>query len=77
MLSIGPKMDGSPNTKYFETPETLTALEGVKLWLQKNAKKVNTLMASPNTTNHLSPLCFSTYKMNRLRTKRSPPSPSN
>nr|QYV43160.1 Brahma associated protein 155 kD [Colaphellus bowringi] len=39
MLSIGPKMDGGPNTKYFESPETLTALEGVKQWLQKNGKK--------------------------------------
>lgn len=40
MLSIGPKMDGGPNVKYFEAPETLTALEGVKQWLQKNGKKV-------------------------------------
>lgn len=40
MLSIGPKMDGGPNTKYFESQETLNALEGVKNWLQKNAKKV-------------------------------------
>ncbi|XP_019760528.1 SWI/SNF complex subunit SMARCC2 isoform X2 [Dendroctonus ponderosae] len=39
MLSIGPKMDGGPNTKYFESPETINALEGVKNWLQKNAKK--------------------------------------
>lgn len=40
MLSLGPKMDGSPNTKYFECNETLAALEGVRLWLQKNGKKV-------------------------------------
>ncbi|XP_076262537.1 SWI/SNF- related protein mor isoform X2 [Rhynchophorus ferrugineus] len=39
MMSIGPKMDGGPNTKYFESPETLNALEGVKNWLQKNVKK--------------------------------------
>nr|CAH7717470.1 unnamed protein product [Callosobruchus chinensis] len=39
MLSIGPKMDGGPNIKFFESPETLTALESVKQWLQKNAKK--------------------------------------
>ncbi|XP_019875838.1 SWI/SNF complex subunit SMARCC2 isoform X2 [Aethina tumida] len=39
MLSLGPKMDGSPNTKYFECNETLAALEGVRLWLQKNGKK--------------------------------------
>lgn len=41
MMSIGPKMDGGPNIKYLESPETLTALEGVKQWLQKNGKKVN------------------------------------
>lgn len=40
MLSVGPKMDGGPNIKYFESPETLTALESVKNWLQKNGKKV-------------------------------------
>lgn len=34
-------MDGGPNTKYFESPETINALEGVKNWLQKNAKKVS------------------------------------
>ncbi|XP_072401811.1 SWI/SNF complex subunit SMARCC2 isoform X1 [Diabrotica undecimpunctata] len=39
MLSVGPKMDGGPNIKYFESPETLTALEAVKSWLQKNGKK--------------------------------------
>ncbi|XP_066259028.1 SWI/SNF complex subunit SMARCC2-like isoform X1 [Euwallacea similis] len=39
MMSIGPKMDGGPNTKYFDSPETLNNLEGVKNWLQKNAKK--------------------------------------
>lgn len=40
MLSVGPKMDGGPNVKYFESNDTLTALEGVKQWLQKNGKKV-------------------------------------
>uniref|UniRef100_A0A6P7GRZ5 SWI/SNF complex subunit SMARCC2-like n=1 Tax=Diabrotica virgifera virgifera TaxID=50390 RepID=A0A6P7GRZ5_DIAVI len=39
MLSVGPKMDGGPNIKYFEAPETLTAFEAVKNWLQKNGKK--------------------------------------
>ncbi|CAH0562382.1 unnamed protein product [Brassicogethes aeneus] len=39
MLSLGPKMDGSPNTKYFECQETLAALECVRLWLQRNGKK--------------------------------------
>lgn len=40
MIAYGPKKDGSPNTKYFESPETLNALETVKQWLQKTAKKV-------------------------------------
>lgn len=40
MMAIGPKMDGGPNTKYFESPEALNSLEIVKNWLQKNAKKV-------------------------------------
>lgn len=44
-MTIGPKMDGGPNTKYFESAETLNALEGVKNWLQKNAKKVSTQSA--------------------------------
>lgn len=42
MMALGPKKDGGPSVKYFESPETLTALESVKQWLQKNAKKVET-----------------------------------
>lgn len=40
MMAFGPKKDGGPNTKYFEAPETLTSLEVVRQWLQKNGKKV-------------------------------------
>lgn len=40
MIAFGPKKDGSPNVKYFESPETLTSLEVVRQWLQKTAKKV-------------------------------------
>lgn len=66
MLSVGPKMDGGPNMKFFESPETLTALDGVKNWLQKNAKKVGKSGNCRNTTN----VCFfSTFKMSRSQTK--------
>ncbi|XP_065344362.1 SWI/SNF complex subunit SMARCC2 isoform X3 [Cloeon dipterum] len=39
MLAFAPKKDGGPNTKYFESPETLTQLDGVRSWLMKNCKK--------------------------------------
>lgn len=39
MMPYGPKKDGSPNSKFFESPETLASLEIVKQWLSKNAKK--------------------------------------
>lgn len=41
MIAFGPKKDGSPNVKYFESTETLAALEVVRQWLQKTAKKVS------------------------------------
>lgn len=40
MIAFGPKKDGSPNVKYFESAETLAALEIVKQWLHKTVKKV-------------------------------------
>lgn len=40
MIAYGPKKDGSPNVKYFESSETLTSLEVVRQWLQKTARKV-------------------------------------
>lgn len=40
MLSLGPKKDGGPNAKFFESPEVLAQLDGVKQWLLKNCKKV-------------------------------------
>lgn len=43
LQAVGPKMDGGPNTKYFESPDTINSLENVKNWLQKNAKKVGKL----------------------------------
>nr|XP_022915362.1 SWI/SNF complex subunit SMARCC2 [Onthophagus taurus] len=53
-MIAGPKKDGSPNTKYFESPETLTALENVKQWLQKTAKKY--IQSDPPTNKTLSAL---------------------
>lgn len=41
MNFLSPKKDGSPNSKFFESPETMSLLDGVKSWLQKNAKKVS------------------------------------
>lgn len=40
MLAFGPKKDGGPNVKFFESPETLALFDGIKNWLQKNCKKV-------------------------------------
>lgn len=54
MIAFGPKKDGSPNSKYFECPETLNALGAVKIWLQKNAKK--NIQSDPLTNNSLSAL---------------------
>lgn len=39
MIALGPKKDGSPNVKYFESSEVLSSLEGTKQWLQRNARK--------------------------------------
>jgi SWI/SNF related-matrix-associated actin-dependent regulator of chromatin subfamily C len=40
MLAFGPKKDGGPNTKFFESPEILSQFDGIKSWMQKNCKKV-------------------------------------
>lgn len=42
MLALGPKKDGGPNAKFYESPETISLFDGVKSWLQKNCKKVKT-----------------------------------
>lgn len=44
MIAFGPKKDGSPNVKYFESAETLANLEIVKQWLHKTVKKVLKLL---------------------------------
>lgn len=40
MLALGPKKDGGPNVKFFESAETIALLDGVRSWLLKNCKKV-------------------------------------
>lgn len=44
MASIGPKKDGSPNIEFFQSSECLTAFEGIRIWLQKNCKKVRNFL---------------------------------
>jgi hypothetical protein len=41
MASLQPRNSGSPILKFWEAQETITALEHVKGWLSKNAKKVS------------------------------------
>lgn len=56
MLSLGPKKDGGPNAKFFEAPEVLTQLDGVKQWLLKNCKKVRSFVRTwipPGVVNSL------------------------
>ncbi|XP_015182601.1 PREDICTED: SWI/SNF complex subunit SMARCC2 isoform X2 [Polistes dominula] len=38
-MFASPKKDGGPNAKFFESPEILAQLDGVKQWLLKNCKK--------------------------------------
>lgn len=40
-MNLGPKKDGSPNLEFFQSYETLQGFETVRLWLQKNHKKVS------------------------------------
>ncbi len=40
MATVQRKKDGGPNTKFFETSETVSQFEAIRIWLQKNFKKV-------------------------------------
>lgn len=40
MATIGPKKDGGPNIEFFQSPESLTQFDQIRVWLQKNCKKV-------------------------------------
>jgi hypothetical protein len=40
MTTIGPKKDGGPNVDYFQSSESLSQFDQIRVWLQKNCKKV-------------------------------------
>ncbi|CAH0389358.1 unnamed protein product [Bemisia tabaci] len=54
MLAFGPKKDGGPNIKFYESPETVAAFDGIRSWLQKNYKKYT--QNDPPTNKSLSTL---------------------
>ena len=54
MLALAPKKDGGPNAKFFESPEILTQLDGIKQWLLKNCKKY--VQTDPPTNKSLATL---------------------
>ncbi|XP_050355107.1 SWI/SNF complex subunit SMARCC2 isoform X2 [Nymphalis io] len=39
MTTLGPKKDGGPNIEFFQSPESLTQFDQIRVWLQKNCKK--------------------------------------
>jgi len=39
-MAVQRKKDGGPNIKFYESLDTIAQFDGVKTWLQKNAKKV-------------------------------------
>ena len=41
MATIGPKKDGGPNADFFQSPESLAQFDQIRVWLQKNCKKVS------------------------------------
>ena len=47
MASVQPKNSGGPISKFWEAPETISALEIVKTWLCKHAKKVRIRLFPP------------------------------
>merc|ERR1712223_1161637 len=54
MASVQPKNSGGPITKFWEAPDTISALEHVKAWLCKHAKKH--VQSDPPTAKSLSQL---------------------
>uniref|UniRef100_A0A2P2I1A1 SWI/SNF complex subunit SMARCC2 n=2 Tax=Hirondellea gigas TaxID=1518452 RepID=A0A2P2I1A1_9CRUS len=72
-MAINPRKDGGPNTKFYESSETLTQLETVKSWLMKNCKKH--VAADPPTCKGLSQLVVQLLQFmeDTLGTKNSSP----
>lgn len=54
MVSLQPKNSGGPIVKFWDAPETISALEHVKGWLSKNAKKY--IASDPPTAKSLAPI---------------------
>ncbi|XP_044741345.1 SWI/SNF complex subunit SMARCC2 isoform X2 [Chrysoperla carnea] len=54
MMTLGPKKDGGPNTKFYESPETIAAFDSVRQWLMKTCKKY--VQNDPPTNKSLSAL---------------------
>src|SRR5690606_17200411 len=54
MAAVQKKSDGSPNIKFYESSETISALDGVKQWLVKNCRKYT--QAEPPTNKSLATL---------------------
>lgn len=54
MIALGPKKDGGPNIEFFQSPESMQGFETIRLWLQKNCKKVSlrSLMMRPLKQRH-------------------------
>lgn len=46
-MAFGPKKDGSPNADFFQATETLQQFDAVRVWLQKNCKKVGIYIRLP------------------------------
>lgn len=44
--SMGRKKDGGPSTKFWESSETISQLETVRLWIGKHYKKVVSMVAA-------------------------------
>lgn len=45
--AVGRKKDGGPSTKFWESSDTISQFETVRLWIGKHYKKVSSLLGSP------------------------------
>ncbi|XP_035453405.1 SWI/SNF complex subunit SMARCC2 isoform X2 [Spodoptera frugiperda] len=73
MATIGPKKDGGPNIEFFQSPESLTQFDQIRVWLQKNCKKH--VQTDPPTKEGLAQLVIQLiqYQENKLGKNASDP----
>ncbi|XP_068619544.1 SWI/SNF complex subunit SMARCC2 isoform X2 [Battus philenor] len=73
MATLGPKKDGGPNVEFFQSPESLTQFDQIRVWLQKNCKKH--VQTDPPTKEGLSQLVIQLiqYQENKLGKNASDP----